>query len=123
MYHTQQQLTRIALGTPICCSEARGLRQGPRAGGQVEEVGGAQQKPARHTAARDEEQQANGAQIYCRCVERNKVCFFISVHVYTQLAPKTNKSKYSQICSKLKSSTLKKERHPDSLTQNACMHT
>lgn len=39
MYHTQQQLTRIALGTPICCSEARGLRQGPRAGGQVEEVG------------------------------------------------------------------------------------
>ena len=46
LQHTHR-LTRIALGTPICGSEARGLRQGPRAGSQVEEVG-AQQEPARH---------------------------------------------------------------------------
>jgi hypothetical protein len=110
--HTTQQLTRIASGTPICCSEARGLRQGPRAGGQVEEVG-VIQEPARHDIKR--RRIGKGRQIYCRCVERNEACFS-SLYMYIPSSPpQTHNSKYPRICSRIEiqQRSKKKSRQPD----------
>lgn len=92
------------LGTPICSPEARGLRQGPRAGGQVEEVG-VQQKPARQNI----ERRRTGEDSRLLSVWKETRRASSSLYMYIPSSPQTNNSKYLRICSELKSHSLKEE--------------
>ena len=77
--HTRAYTRRS--GTPICSPEARGLRQGPRAGGQVEEVGAQQNL---HDTTLSDKETRRTRQKHRRWKKRGVL--HLSVHVYTQLA-------------------------------------